>query len=76
MSIGWGDGENMLEASNTLKDYADKQGAEGIAAVRFTSFTEISISTRREYSAGGGYGDVAGRSTTRWVAYGTLIKRG
>jgi hypothetical protein len=75
ISIGWGDGQSMQEATDALRKFADKQGADGVAAVRFTPVIGIDIQTQGKGYSVSVYGDVSGCSTTRWVAYGTLVKR-
>jgi uncharacterized protein YbjQ (UPF0145 family) len=79
ISITWAERKTMSEAIDDLQKHAEKQGADGLVAVRFTPVTEVSIQTDgSSYVIRTGaiqvYGDVEGRSTTRWVAYGTLVK--
>jgi uncharacterized protein YbjQ (UPF0145 family) len=79
ISITWAESKTISEAIGDLQKYAEKQGADGLVAVRLTPVTEVSIETdgRSHVILTGAievYGDVEGRSTTRWVAYGTLVK--
>jgi uncharacterized protein YbjQ (UPF0145 family) len=75
ITISWAEGKTMRDAAEDLRKNANKNGADGIVAVRFTPITTIEIQTKRGgYSADGG-GDISGSSTTRWAVYGTLVKR-
>jgi hypothetical protein len=79
ISITWAESKTISEAIDSLQKYAQERGADGLAAVRLTPITEVSIQTGgRPYVIPTGaievYGDVEGSSATRWVAYGTLVK--
>jgi uncharacterized protein YbjQ (UPF0145 family) len=74
ITIGWAEAETMSEAAGDLRKYTDKQGADGVVAVRFVPVTQLVVSTKERSFGTGIWGDVNGRSTTRWVAYGTLVK--
>lgn len=74
ITIGWAEAETVSEAAGDLRKHADKQGADGVAAVRFVPVTQLVVSTTEKSFGTGRWGDVKGRSTTRWVAYGTLLK--
>ena len=75
MTLRWAEGKTMSEATDDLRKSADKNGADGIVAIRFTPITTINIRTTAQYGGASQLGNVQGSSATRWVVYGTLVKR-